>query len=593
MCAADPSGQDPSVAIVIPTFERRDLVCAAVQRLAKQDYRPLSLIVVVDGSVDGTADALRAIAMPYTLTLIEQPNAGLAAARNAGASAAAADILLFLDDDMMAEPDLVTQHVRAITKGADAVAGNIPLDRDAKANFLTQGIAQWAEEWAKSASTRPKLGPFDFNGGHFSIRRTVFERLGGFRTEFTAEGAYGKEDAEFAIRLLSDHTLVFNPDAIARQRYTVPPREYLQRGYLSGQADVSLANLHPERSQELQRLVAASRPIYDRTLRLLARIPLAATAACAAIGQLADRKVAQGSKTASLVARTFFAARRLGYWKGVQDAGGFPSSSRLLVLCYHAFLDDLDCDIMADYNMPPAVFAKQVETLQRRGFTFVSASSALALIADGTPLPKKSVLLTFDDCYAELLDIARDCLHPRRIPGLAFAVTGLASGTNEWDRKNGARKLDLLDWQGLQELREAGFTLGSHSRTHADLTQLDGDALTNELRGSANDFEANGLPRPDLFAFPFGSQDGRCRREAERAGYVCAMGLAEQFTGPDDDRFNLARVEILGRDTGWRFYLKTTFPRLSRILRWRSTLRRWQRRLAGMAQLSTGRADTA
>ena len=58
------------------------------------------MVVVVDGSTDGTAEALRRLDIPFALKVVEQPNQGRAAAVNAGAGAAEGELLLILDDDM-------------------------------------------------------------------------------------------------------------------------------------------------------------------------------------------------------------------------------------------------------------------------------------------------------------------------------------------------------------------------------------------------------------------------------------------------------------------------------------------------------------
>src|SRR3954451_12058345 len=87
--------------IIIPTFNRRDIVLDTVTSLvATRRPWPCELIVVVDGSRDGTVEALRSLDLPLPLTVHEQPNQGSAAARNAGAAAARGRYLLFLDDDM-------------------------------------------------------------------------------------------------------------------------------------------------------------------------------------------------------------------------------------------------------------------------------------------------------------------------------------------------------------------------------------------------------------------------------------------------------------------------------------------------------------
>lgn len=88
------------ISVVVPTFNRREVVKRTVESLFAQDFpsADYEIIVVVDGSRDGTADALRALKAPCRFQIVEQANKGLAGARNSGAQAAGAELLLFLDD---------------------------------------------------------------------------------------------------------------------------------------------------------------------------------------------------------------------------------------------------------------------------------------------------------------------------------------------------------------------------------------------------------------------------------------------------------------------------------------------------------------
>jgi len=183
---------------------------------------------------------------------------------------------------------------------------------------------------------------------------------------------------------------------------------------------------------------------------------------------------------------------------------------------------------------------------------------------------------------------------PRRIRALAFAVSGMASGTNEWDNIAGSRTLRLLDETGLRELDTSGVEVGCHSRTHRPLTAVPAAELPGETSGAANDLEHIRLPRPRFFAYPHGEHDRRSEAAVREAGFLAAFGLRQARVRSGDDRYALARVEILARDSGWRFWLKTTWPRASLVLEARHLMvraRRSVRRRLGMAPPQAGKSS--
>src|SRR5688572_13340532 len=87
------------ISVVIPTYQRCEQVVACVRSLDRQRFDGnFEVLVVADGSTDGSAEILRALATRFPLRVLEQPNQGVAAARTAGGGAARGEILLFLDD---------------------------------------------------------------------------------------------------------------------------------------------------------------------------------------------------------------------------------------------------------------------------------------------------------------------------------------------------------------------------------------------------------------------------------------------------------------------------------------------------------------
>src|SRR5262249_37965000 len=157
------------------------MVVRAVSALAAQRFDSgFEVIVVVDGSRDGSAQALRDLSLPF-LKVLEQSNSGAAAARNRGAAAARGEILLFLDDDMLAHSRLLAEHDRSHADGADAVLGHIPLYPTLDGNFLTTEYEIFAEDRASRLS-RPgsELSLQDLLTGQLSVKREIFEKFGGF-----------------------------------------------------------------------------------------------------------------------------------------------------------------------------------------------------------------------------------------------------------------------------------------------------------------------------------------------------------------------------------------------------------------------------
>jgi peptidoglycan/xylan/chitin deacetylase (PgdA/CDA1 family)/GT2 family glycosyltransferase len=562
----------PSFSIVIPTYQRRDVVCGAVAALSKLQYGgAIELIVVVDGSTDGTEEAVKPIATPFSLRVQSQSNSGAAAARNAGAKVARHEILLFLDDDMIARPDLLAQHARSYAAGADAVLGHMPLSPESPRNFLSQGVADWTNERRDRLAQSDTLSLFDLLTGQLSVRRTVFEACGGFDPRFTQGGSFGDEDLDFGCRLLEGGwRIVFNADAISEQRYVVSYEANLRQWRQAGRADVAFARKHPERARELFELHGAQYRFAQRFMVPSGRVPGFAVLA----GQLASALARRNFKQPRLPAFTqwlFFLARDLLYWRGVQEAGGIPADNPILVLCYHAIADLSDDRILADYGMPKPLLVRQLDSLARRGCVFLSGEEFDRYRSGKAGVPRNAVLLTFDDCYVDLLAEGAPVLRARGVPAVAFAVTGLATHSNEWDQRLGTRALATLDSEGLAALQRSGFEIGAHSRTHPELPTLDKIALQDEVSGSAADFAGMNLPRPRFFAYPYGEHNNDVRQAVAGAGFSAGFSLIAGRFRRGMDSMAVPRIEILRRDAGWRFAFKTRFPRFaSSLLRWQT-----------------------
>src|SRR5215471_12914256 len=103
------------LSVVIPTYNRRELLSRTLQTVLHQHFpaEDYEVVVVVDGSTDGTIDMLRTFNPTCGFRVFNQPNRGQAAARNVGWKAALGELILFVDDDLMCDPTLLQEHTLA------------------------------------------------------------------------------------------------------------------------------------------------------------------------------------------------------------------------------------------------------------------------------------------------------------------------------------------------------------------------------------------------------------------------------------------------------------------------------------------------
>lgn len=114
----------PAVSVVVPAYNEAVGIAAAVRSLAASSYPDVEIIVVDDGSTDGTAAIVRALELPR-VRVVQQPNGGKPRALNTGIATALGDILVLVDGDTVFEPDTVGALVASLTDpGVGAVSGN-------------------------------------------------------------------------------------------------------------------------------------------------------------------------------------------------------------------------------------------------------------------------------------------------------------------------------------------------------------------------------------------------------------------------------------------------------------------------------------
>lgn len=301
-------------------------------------------------------------------------------------------------------------------------------------------------------------------------------------------------------------------------------------------------------------------------------------------------------------------------------------------LLYHRVGDPAD----DSSPLSPDLISATPDELERQvaylasSYTPVSADEVVAAVSEGRKLPRKAVLVTFDDGYRDFAEIAWPILKRWRVPAVLFVPTAfpdapgrmfwwdeLWQGVSRTDRQRvevaGLPALPLTTWperreavvrlaerlksvgpadrarllaallaslgvrpewtpcvSGWSELRRLagdGVTIAGHSRTHALLDQIDDAALSDEVTGCRDDLVRELGASPPVFAYPNGNFDGRMPRVLAEGGF--AVGLTTVAGLNDLKRANGAYLRRDdGRASRFRFKLHLREP-VGRLRAWR------------------------
>jgi glycosyltransferase involved in cell wall biosynthesis len=219
----------PSVSVVVPTFRRAATLRDVLTPLL-DDPRTSELIVVVDGCTDGSLELLTAWAeYEPRLVVVWQRNLGANAARQAGVHRASSDIVLFIDDDVVAEPGLVSGHASIHARVPHAVVvGYMPVQLPTRRAPGQFGVFLYADSYermcsAYEADANAVLGNMWF--GNVSLPREAVTGIG-----LVAPGApVYHEDKEFGFRCaLAGLRPVFDRGLLAWHRFQSSPAAFVR-----------------------------------------------------------------------------------------------------------------------------------------------------------------------------------------------------------------------------------------------------------------------------------------------------------------------------------------------------------------------------
>lgn len=189
-------------------------------------------------------------------------------------------------------------------------------------------------------------------------------------------------------------------------------------------------------------------------------------------------------------------------------------------------------------------FKDQLDFLKAEGYATPTMDE---LVSAPGIWPGRTAVITFDDGY---VDNAAACeeLQKRGMRASWFIVTGSIGQSPRWP-EDGRPSGRLLNSAELCDMQANGMEIGSHTVSHARLTELDDLQLMQELSESKATLENLLGNEVRSFAYPHGKWDTRCAQAAKRAGYSYACTTRTGWALRDNDPYTLRRLTILNGDT--------------------------------------------
>ncbi len=527
--------------VVIPTYNRRAILERCLKLLFAQsaDSDAWEILVVDDGSTDGSADWVAGLDAPVALRVIRQANQGAGAARNHGARESLGRILLFVDDDILAQPGLVAEHIRAHREQTNIVGlGRLTLHIDGRPDpFARYWQSFWDDHYARLAREPEAVAYRDCFGGNLSIERERFLRVGGFATDLPRY-----HDVELGFRLARDGAVfVYLPDAIGGQIHLKDERSFAREFEMAGAVGPLLVARHPDILEHIMLGAYDSAPLAERLIRgALLRVG-APTWPVRLLNPVMSRVRGRAWYRVNM---------RYSYWRGARRAITEPGLWRQLtrgplILTYHAI--GRDDEPASAFVVQRRMFQRQMRWLRSRGYTILSLAEYREMRRQRRLPPPRSIIVTFDDAYVDTATIAQPILGRLEIPATVFVVTSRAGATNDWSSDPALAGRALLDWEGIRGLAARGVAIGAHGRTHVDLTTVTPDAIRDEVCGSRADLERELGVAPEDFAYPFGPSDPTVEAIVREAGFGAGLTTDSIPSGPFHSDLAYPRMEVDGR----------------------------------------------
>ena len=210
---------------------------------------------------------------------------------------------------------------------------------------------------------------------------------------------------------------------------------------------------------------------------------------------------------------------------GVTAVNSQQILSQTPILMYHyvEYVKDARDTIRKSLDITPATFEKQIQTLQAHGYSFITMSDLGAALRGEKVLPRKSVILTFDDGYKDFFTDVFPILSKYHVMATAYIVPHFLGRPN------------YMAIDDVKVISQSGLVdIGAHTQDHIDLRRRSLAVLQKEIWGSKQDLESLLLTSVATFAYPYGEYDAQALSIVAQGGFSAAVGTTISRTGRFD-----------------------------------------------------------
>jgi peptidoglycan/xylan/chitin deacetylase (PgdA/CDA1 family) len=209
-------------------------------------------------------------------------------------------------------------------------------------------------------------------------------------------------------------------------------------------------------------------------------------------------------------------------------------------------------------SLPAQAFEAQMAYLRSHGFHTISLGLLHQHLTNGIALPRKPVVLTFDDGYEDNFANALPILLRNGMTATVFIIGDRIGQTNDWEQRPGRPTSRLMSAEQIRAWREAGLEVGSHTMSHPHLSSLTAEGLARELSESKAVLESLVGDPVHFLCYPYGDFNTKVHEEAINASYKGAVAIYQGADIWSRDLYALPRLAITSNKRFSDFVLKVS-----------------------------------